>query len=186
MLCYAWNILTIKGEINVDEDDFGDAYNLLARIFTFGLGKIIRSGFHRSYIEETELLSSVRGKINISGSIRARLNRQQKLECTYDDYSKNDCFNQILKYTIDSLVKHPEIDKKVKKDLKRMQVYFAGIDSTAPTKEVRRNLIFNRNNTTYKMLIHVAIMLYDNTMANEESGKNAFADFFRDGQMERV
>ena len=186
MLCYAWNILTIKGEIDVDEDDFGDAYNLLARIFTFGLGKLIRSGFHRSYIEETELLSSVRGKINISGSIRARLKRQQKLECTYDDYSKNDCFNQILKYTIDVLVKHPEIDKKIKKDLKRMQVYFAGIDATAPTKEVRRKLVFNRNNTTYKMLIHVAIMLYDNTMVNEESGKNAFADFFRDGQMERV
>lgn len=186
MLCYAWNILSIKGDIEVDEDDFDDAYNLLARIFAFGLGKLIRSGFHRSYIEETELLSSVRGRININGSIRARMARQQKLECTYDDYSNNDCFNQILKYTIDALLKHPEIDKKIKKDLKKMQVFFAGIKATAPTKEVRRGLIFNRNNTTYKMLIHVAIMLYDNTMVNEDSGKNAFVDFFRDGQMERV
>ena len=33
MLCYAWNILSIKGEIEVGDDDFDDAYNLLARIF---------------------------------------------------------------------------------------------------------------------------------------------------------
>lgn len=186
MLCYAWNILSIKGEINVDSDDFGDAYNLLAKIFAFGLGKLIRSGFHRSYIEDTDLLSTVRGRINISGSIRARMSRQQKLECTFDEYSTNDSFNQILAYTISALIKHPEIDKRTKQDLKKKQVYFFGIKQTAPTKEVRRKLIFNRNNTTYKMLIHVAIMLYDNTMVNEEDGNNTFADFFRDGQMERV
>ena len=186
MLCYAWNILSIKGDINVDDDDFGDAYNLLARIFTFGLSRLIRSGFHRSYIEKTEQLPAVRGRISITGSIRARMARQQKLECTYDDYSQNDAFNQVLAYTIEVLTKHPEIDKKIKKDLKKMQVYFTGIDAAAPTKELRRKLIFNRNNTTYKLLIHVALMLYDNTMVNEDDGNNVFADFFRDGQMERV
>lgn len=186
MLCYAWNILSIQGEIDVEEDDFKDAYNLLAGIFVFGLGKLIRSGFHRSYIEETEMLSTVRGRIRISGSIRSHMTGQQKMECTYDEYSRNDCFNQILKYTMGALMKNPEIDKKIKRDLKKMQVYFAGIDSTAPTKEVRSRLVFNRNHTTYRMLIHVAIMLYDNTMVNEENGKNRFADFFRDGQMARV
>lgn len=186
MLCYAWNILPFKGEIEVGDDDFDDAYNLLARIFTFGLGKLIRSGFQRSYIEETELLTAVRGRININGSIRACLSRQKKLECTYDDYSANDSFNQILKYTIDTLVKHPEIDRKTKKMLKKQQICFAGIKAAAPTKDARRKLTFNRNNTTYKMLIHVAVMLYDNTIVNDEAGKNVFADFFRDGQMEQV
>lgn len=186
MLCYAWNILSFKGEIEVGDDDFNDAYNLLARIFSFGLGKLIRSGFHHSYIEEIDLLSTVRGKICINGSIRTRMSRQQKLECTYDNYSTNDCFNQILKYTIETLLKHPEIDKNIKKQLKKIQVYFADVESTAPTKDVRRKLIFNRNNTTYKLLIYVSIMLYDNTMVNEDDGNNTFADFFRDGQMERV
>lgn len=186
ILCYAWNILAIKGEIQVSDDDCDDAYNLLARIFTFGLGKLIRSGFHRSYIEKTEMLTSVRGKININGSIRARMARQNLVECTYDDYSANDSFNQILKYTIEALLRHPDVDSGIKKVLRQQRVFFADIDPVAPTKEVRRKLIFCRNHTVYKLLIHVAIMLYDNTMVSEEDGRRTFADFFRDGQMERV
>ena len=61
MLCYAWNVLAIKNDIKVGSDDFDDAYNLLGRIFSYGLGKLIRSGFHRSYIENTEELATGRG-----------------------------------------------------------------------------------------------------------------------------
>jgi 5-methylcytosine-specific restriction enzyme subunit McrC len=65
-------------------------------------------------------------------------------------------------------------------------MFFVGIEEKAPTKENRQKLIFNRNNVTYKMLINVAIMLYDNTIVNDDDGNNVFKDFFRDGQMEKV
>ena len=54
MLCYAWNVLAVADDIKVGSDDFEDAYNLLSRVFSHGIGKLIRSGFHRSYIEKTE------------------------------------------------------------------------------------------------------------------------------------
>ena len=37
MLCYAWNLLSIKDTIKVDRDEFKDAYSLLARIFSHGV-----------------------------------------------------------------------------------------------------------------------------------------------------
>ena len=39
---------------------------------------------------------------------------------------------------------------------------------------------------TYKLLINIAVMLYDNTMVNEEDGNNTFKDFFRQEQMHKV
>lgn len=186
MLCYAWNVLAIMDDIKVGTDDYDDAYNLLARVFSFGVGKLIRSGFHRSYIEETEELSTLRGKINVQESINHLSQQRKKLVCSYDEYSANDIFNQIIKYTISALLRSPDIDKTIKTDLRKQVQFFHGIDETAPTKNNRQKLVFNRNNVTYKLLIHIAVMLYDNTSINEEDGNTVFKDFFRQEQMCKV
>ena len=186
MLCYAWNVLAVTDDIKVGSDDFEDAYNLLSRVFSYGVGKLIRQGFHRSYIENTEELSSLRGKIEVQQSMTKLTAQRKKLICSYDEYSTNDLFNQMLCYTIDSIISNPTVDIKTKKDLKKQRVFFSGIDSVPPTKSNRQKLIFNRNNVTYKLLINIAIMLYDNTMVNEEDGHNTFKDFFRQEQMHKV
>lgn len=186
VLCYAWNVLAVMDDVKVGSDDFDDAYNLLSRVFSYGVGKIIRSGFHRSYVETSEELSTLRGKISIQESINALSMQRKKLICSYDEYSANDIFNQILKYTIDSLLKSPNVSSITKKELKKQDAFFSGIEARAPTKENRQKLVFNRNNVTYKLLINIAVMLYDNTVVNEEDGQNTFKDFFRQEQMHKV
>lgn len=186
MLCYAWNVLSIKDDIQVAGDDYENAYDLLARIFSYGIGKLIRSGFHRSYNEKTEELPTLKGKITVQDNINKLSMQRKKIICTYDDYSNNDIFNQILKYTIDSIIKNPEISKITKNDLKKKAVFFQGIDSAPPTKDNRKKITFNQNNLIYKMLISISIMLYDGIVVNEKEGKNAFKDFFREEQMQKV
>lgn len=186
MLCYAWDVLAIKDDMTVGSDEYTDAYDLLARVFSFGLGKLIRSGFHRSYIEQTEELPTVRGKILVQQSISQNTLQQKRLICSHDEYSTNDIFNQILKYTIESLLRNPNVSKTTKQDLKKKSVFFADINALPPSKINRQKLIFNRNSVTYKLLISIAIMLYDNTTVNEENGKTVFKDFFRQEQMHKV
>ncbi|MGI6256636.1 MAG: 5-methylcytosine restriction system specificity protein McrC [Anaerovoracaceae bacterium] len=186
MLCYAWNVLAVVDDVKVGTDDYDDAYNLLARVYAYGIGKLIRSGFHRSYIEKTEELSTLRGKIEVQESMSKLTMQRKHLICTYDEYSTDDIFNQILKYTIDSLIKNPNVDKLTKRELKKESAFFGGIGSLPPTKENRQKLIFNRNNITYKLLINIATMLYDNTVVSEEYGKDTFKDFYRQEQMHKV
>lgn len=186
MLCYAWNVLAVADDIKVGSEDFEDAYNLLSRVFSYGIGKLIRQGFHRSYIENTEELSSLRGKIEVQQSMTKLTAQRKKLICSYDEYSTNDLFNQILCYTIESIISNPTVDIRTKGELKKQRTFFAGINSEPPTKTNRQKLVFNRNNVTYKLLINIAIMLYDNTVVNEEEGHNTFKDFFRQEQMHKV
>lgn len=186
MLCYAWNVLAIKDDITVGTDNYDDAYNLLARVFSFGIGRLIRSGFHRSYIEQTEETNAIKGKIQLQQSISKNSLIRKRVVCTYDEYDKNDIFNQILKYTIQSLIHNPNVSDITKKDLKKMDVFFAGITAVPPNKSNRQKLIFNRNNIVYKLLINVSIMLYENTTVNEDNGHTVFKDFFRQEQMHKV
>lgn len=186
MLCYAWNVLAIKDDILVGDDDFDDAYNLLGRIFAYGTSKLIKSGFHRSYIENEDDLLSLRGKINMNNQIKNIVKRNGQCSCVYDEYSTNDIFNQIIKYTMNSLIKNPLVDANIKKTLHNQIIFFSNIDEIPPTKDNRIKLVFNRNNTIYRLLINIAIMIYDNTIVNDEKGKNVFKDFFREEQMQRV
>lgn len=186
MLCYAWNVLAVADDMKVGTDDFDDAYNLLSRVFSYGIGKLIRQGFHRSYIENTEELSTLRGKIQVQESMSKLTAQRKKLICSYDEYSTNDLFNQILKCTMDSLIKNPNVNTATKRNLKKQIVFFEGISSVPPTKTNRQKLIFNRNNVTYKLLINIAVMLYDNTTVSEEDGNNTFKDFYRQEQMHKV
>ena len=186
MLCYAWNVLSIKDDLIVGLDDYDNAYNLLGRVFSYGIGKLIRSGFHRSYIEQKEELSGLRGKINVQESINRLSVQKKRLVCNYDEYSSNDIFNQILNYTIASLLRNSQLDSSVKRILKQQKIFFEGIDEKPPTKSNRKKLVFNKNNVIYRLLISISIMLYDNVTINEEDGKEVFKDFFREEQMQKV
>ena len=186
MLCYAWNVLSIKDTVKLQEESFDNVYNLLTRLLVFGVRKIVKRGFNRSYIEQEESLSTVRGKINLNETIKLRLKHEMKCVCTFDEFSKNNPFNQIVKYTILSTLKNNNVDNSLKKDLRSLLLYFNDIDSLEPTNTVVSRLSFNRNNQYYKMLINICVMIYKGTMVNEENGERTFKDFFREEQMQKV
>ena len=188
MLCYAWNVLKIKDTIKVGVDDIKDSYNLLALVFLRGVSKIIRRGFHKSYIESENALHYLKGKINIQKSIEKMTLVNKMLVCNYDEYETNDTFNQIVKYTISSLVygQRNKLDPSIKRDFRRILPFFDGVDSIPPSKENISKLIFSKNNEYYRLLISVAQMLYYGNLPNEESQDKIFDDFFRDKQMPKV
>ena len=186
MLCYAWNVLSIKDTVKLDEERFDNIYNLLTRLLIFGVRKIVKRGFNKSYVEQEEALQTVRGKININDTIKRRLNREMVCVCSYDEFSKNNPFNQIVKYTMLCSLKNKNVDDKLKKELRSLLLFFHDVDSLEPTTQVTSKLIFNRNNQYYKMLINICLMIYKGTMVNEETGERTFKDFFREEQMQRV
>ena len=187
MLCYAWNVLAVADdEMKISGDDYDDAYNLLARVFSHGVSRLIRSGFYRAYVERKEELPAVRGKILLQDSVNAMSVQRTRLVCEYDEYSLDNSFNRILKYTIDALLRNQSIDAETRKTLKKQSAFFDGVNGQAPTKENRQRIIFSQSSASYRLLINIAVMLYDNTAVNEENGEITFKDFFRQEQMQTV
>ena len=87
MLDYAFQVLNEQGYRDVAlEEDFENAAELLAAILCRGVAVQIKCGLMREYIATKEPLSSPRGKIQVSDSIKAMTVRKKQLVCTYDDF----------------------------------------------------------------------------------------------------
>lgn len=61
-------------------------------------------GLHRSYIERIETLPLLRGKIDIQGTIKNRLQHKTLISCDFDELSENNILNQVIKTTIVMLI----------------------------------------------------------------------------------
>ena len=115
MLAYAFQVLNEQGYRDVAlEEDFENTAELLAAILCRGVAIQIKRGLMREYIATEEPLSSPRGKIQVSDSIKAMTVRKKQLVCIYDDFSTNAYNNRIIKTTFDVLMR-----AKISKERKR-------------------------------------------------------------------
>lgn len=70
-----------------------------------------------------EDLIIMRGKLNIHGTIKNKINHNIKLNCDYDELSENNLYNQIIKTTIQHLLALQTVNIKRKQQLKKIIIY---------------------------------------------------------------
>ena len=85
MLSYAYKVLNEKGYRKVATEDFKNSTDLYAAILIKGVSIQLKRGLHHEYVEEKESLKMVRGKINITESIKNLDNINNKLNCSYNE-----------------------------------------------------------------------------------------------------
>lgn len=186
MLCYAWNVLEHSNEINLGSEPFDNVYNLFARLYLNGTRNLVKRGLNKYYIYNDEEIASVRGKINLSESIKRQTIYKGKMVCQYDIFSQDIRLNQIVKKTIDILVKVPELDDGLRYKLKNVKHYFSNVKDIKFSKSVFNTLRYNRNNYHYRMLINIGELIYEGLIINEDDKNFRFSDFVRDRQMAKL
>ena len=105
MLAYAFQILNENGYKDMETEQFDNVGELCAAILAKGVTIQLKRGLGKVYIPQTEPLSSLRGKINITESIKNQSFMQKQLVCTHDDFTVNSYLNRILKSTIELLIR---------------------------------------------------------------------------------
>lgn len=186
MLCYAWNVLEQSDNIILGSEKFDNIYNLFARIYINGTSNLIKRGFNRYYIQENEASLTLKGKINISDSIKKQTFHNGSLVCLFDEFSKNIKLNQIIKTTINILIKSPHLDTDLKNKLLKIRLHFLDIQNIKLSKSLFSSLRYNRNNNHYRMLINVSELIYQGLITNEDDEEFSFLDFVRDSQMAKL
>ena len=140
MLAYAFEILNQGGYEDIAVEEFENIHNLFAAILAKGIGRQLKQGLYREYIDKKEDIAVVRGKIDMPGTIRDRLARKWVLTCEYDELSENNLLNQILKTTVMLLLRHAKVEQKYKDELKKEMLFFSGVDTVdIMQKSVRKS-----------------------------------------------
>lgn len=186
MLSYAFTILN-QGEYDqIATEEFDHLHNLFAAILAKGIGRQLKQGLYREYINRKEDLTVVRGKIDLPGTIRNKTAKNNRLTCEYDELSEDNLLNRILKTTVMILLRHAEVDEKYKTSLKKEMLFFSDVDTVDPFSIRWSSIRFQRNNQTYRMLISLCQLVLEGMLLSTESGEYKLASFIDEQRMSRL
>ena len=184
MLAYAFQILREQGYASCGTEDFENTADLLSAILVKGISIQIKRGLGKTYIEQTEPLSCLRGKIDVTESIKQQTLIKQQLVCIYDEFSENTYMNRILKTSMELLLRY-DIPKTRKKDLRNLLLYFKDV-TTLGIYEINWSFRFNRNNQSYQMLMSVCYLLIKGLLQTTADGTVKLMQFIDEQRMCRL
>ena len=175
MLSYAFQVLNEESYEKIAGESFEGADELLSEILIIGVSKQIKQGLDKDYVEINQVTPSIRGKINITDSINSLSFLKGHLNCNFDEFSLNSYLNQILKSTMNQLIK-TKISNKRKKKLKRLLYYFHGVD-LIDLKGINWKIRFNSNNQNYMMLINICYLICNYLVLSDDEGIHKITSF---------
>lgn len=186
MLSYAFTTLNQGGYEDLAIEEFENIHNLFAAILAKGIGRQLKQGLYREYRNRKENIAVIRGKIDMPKTIQIRLARKRLLACEYDELSENNLLNQIIKTTVVILLQHANVELKYKNDLKKEMLFFTNVDILDPKSIRWASIRFQRNNSTYRMLVGLCQFVLDGMLLTTESGEYKLTAFLDDQRMSRL
>lgn len=184
MLAYAFQILHEQGYKDVAVEDFQNAAELLSAILCRGVTVQIKRGLGKQYLTKEEPLSSPRGKIEVSESIKTQVIRKKQLVCAFDEFSVDAYTNRIIKTTMEVLLK-ANITKGRKKELRKLLIFFDEV-STLDKHNINWNLQYDRNNQTYRMLIAICQLVMKGLLQTNADGTTRIMDYLDEQTMPKL
>ena len=133
---------------------------------------------------KSESLSTLQGKLNISESIKTQTLLKKQMICTYDEFSTNTQFNQIIKSTMLLLLK-ANITNTRKKSLRNLLLFFSDVNEI-DLRFVNWNQHYNRSNQSYQLLIGICYLIYNGLLQTQNNGTTKIMDFFNEQRICRL
>lgn len=186
MLAYAFRALKMDEYDDLAGEDFEHMHDLFAAILAKGIARQVKQGLYREYLGRTEDLATVRGKIELQGTLLNRIARSRRITCEFDELSENNVHNQVLKTTSMILLRHGEVSEERRADLRKVMLYFSDVDEIEPA-EIRWDAIrFQRSNVSYRFLLSICQLVLEGMLITTDEGERKLARFVDDQLMSRL
>lgn len=185
MLAYAFQELQRDIYTEMAGEEFDNIYQLFAEILAKGISHQLKQGLHKSYVAKNDDLPTLKGKLDINGTIQNRIQRRMVMSCTYDDLSENNAFNQIVKTTAELLINERTVKSRQRQVLRNLMLFFANVDTVDVTRIKWSRLRFDRNSRTYQMLLNICYFVIKDLLMTTETGNHKMFGF-SDENMSRL
>lgn len=183
MLAYAFKVLKQENYNNIAAENFENIHNFFAAILSKGVAQQVKQGLYKEYIDCSDELKTLKGKLNIAGTVKNKIQHKQLLYCDFDELSEDNIFNQILKLTMVILIKSKNVNNEYKKELKKLLLYFNGVGDISVSNIKWSVLRVRRNNQSYKMLMNICYLIIDGLLISTQEGEYKMTDFLDDQNM---
>ena len=184
MLAYAFQMLNERGYRDLAVEDYENVAEMCSAILIKGISTQVKRGLTKEYVPKMETLSSLRGKIDVSESLKTMAIEKLQLACSCDEFSVNSYMNQIIKSTA-VLLMHSGISKARAKELRKLMLFFSDVD-TVNLQRINWNQQYNRNNQSYRMLMAICYLVVKGLLQTQSDGSVKMMDFLDEQRMCRL
>lgn len=180
LLCYAWDRLDQGRLVDVSPLQSTELADLFAVVLCDGIHHLARRGLEQSYEVREEELSGIRGRIDISQSLRRSLFLQGRAHCRFDELTVDTLANRILKSTLVGLLEVKELDRRLRHRAYRTAQLLHGIRPVRLSERDFDSVRVTSNNLFYRFLLNVCKLVFEALLVDERTGETKFRDFTRD------
>ena len=190
MLLYAWDLVEFKDRFDAEVNDAPDLRALLTAILVFLTKRQIRRGLRGDYVERSEELRGVQGRIDFAQTLRAMSIYRGRLHCEYEEFTLNVPRNQIVRSTLgDSLNRgFTSVEEERAKygslvsDVEALIRMLYEIDRVRVTRRLIASELrqLGRNEREYKLMLKICEMLQDPSMPRSDGASDLeYVDWLR-------
>lgn len=177
MLTYAFKELRHNNYEYMNGENFDNIYDLFAEILSKGVAYLLKQGLHKEYALKEDAITTLRGKLDMQGTIREKISQRTRLACQYDEFTTDNIFNRIIKATAEVLICKPFVRNDRKDKLKKLMIFFDSMDDISPSV-IRWNLLrYDRNTRTYQMIHSLCYFIMQNLLLSTEQGDTKLPHF---------
>ncbi|MBP1757980.1 MAG: mcrC [Firmicutes bacterium] len=186
MLSYAFHALREDGITQISPEDFDHIHDLLSAILAHGISQQLRRGLHRDYVHQEQALSSLRGQLLLSESLKRQTQIRRRLVCCYDEFTEDTPHNRILKCTMALLLHQGELNPKFREALRKLLPYFTHVKDISPSLVRFDTLQYHRSNASYRLLMGVCWLVLEGLLLTTKEGTHQLVSWVQDEPMHRL
>ncbi len=179
MLLYAWDLVEFKDRFQSEVEDVPDLRALLTSILVFLVKHQIRRGLRGDYVERSEELQGVRGRIDFTQTLSPMSMYRVRLHCEFEEFTLNVPRNKIIRSTLnDSLNRgFSEVEEdrpkygRLVSDVEALLRMLYEIDRVRVTRRLTASelRLLGRNEREYKLMLKICEMLQDPSMPESDA-----------------
>lgn len=174
MLAYSFNGLNNSVDEVLGSEKFSGIENLFASILVVWTSRQFNRGLYREYVDQIDDLPTVRGKINITETIKNKISHRHVLTCEFGDLATDNIFNQIIKSSMIFLLRSEKVTNDLKVRLRRNLLLLSSVNEIDLFKLDWSKLFFNKANKAYEWPVCVCHFLIEGLLPSKQSGEKHY------------
>jgi 5-methylcytosine-specific restriction enzyme subunit McrC len=174
LFCYAWNRFKEGAHTRVAAENAPDTPHLFARALLAALEAIGARALDRDYVEREADLRHIRGKINISRSMRLSVTHPGYAACVFSELEQDVIPNQIIKATLKQLIKTNVLESAARDAVFGRARWFADVSDVRVDTSMFRRVKLHRNNGHYGLALAICELIHHCLLPDEHNGGYRF------------
>lgn len=186
LLSYAWDCPVYGDDKFLSTDTYKCPEDFWCKVLDFSIQKLRQKGFRKEYNCHAESIPGIKGKLLLADSIKSGDLFKGQAHCEFDDYSVDHKLNQIIKATLLSLFRSPNLSDQNILVLKQNLAHFSDVGTIKLDSRLFQSIRLNTHNKHYSLILNISSFIFNSQSLSDERSDYSMRDFFSDNKKMHV